>query len=170
MQLKMLLDEAKLKNRNFVESVELQFGLQNYDPRKDRRFAGSIELPYPVKYKSSICIIGDQEDCDKAKALGIPFKDLEEMKLFKKDKKLIKKFYAKYDTILCSESLIRSLPRVLGPLTGRITKFPAVYTKNDVLSKRVDIIKRTVKIQMKKVLCIPLAVGNVTLTEAQLVN
>jgi len=90
------------------------------------------------------------------------------MKLFKKDKKLIKKFYAKYDTILCSESLIRSLPRVLGPLTGRITKFPAVYTKNDVLSKRVDIIKRTVKIQMKKVLCIPLAVGNVTLTEAQL--
>jgi large subunit ribosomal protein L10Ae len=28
--------------RNFTETVELQIGLKNYDPQRDKRFAGSI--------------------------------------------------------------------------------------------------------------------------------
>jgi large subunit ribosomal protein L10Ae len=26
--------------------VELQIGLKNYDPQKDKRFSGSVKLPY----------------------------------------------------------------------------------------------------------------------------
>ena len=33
------------KKREFVESVELQIGLRDYDPEKDKRFNGSIRLP-----------------------------------------------------------------------------------------------------------------------------
>ena len=29
------------KNRNFLETVELQIGLVNYDPQRDKRFSGS---------------------------------------------------------------------------------------------------------------------------------
>ncbi len=32
----------KVHKRKFVETVELQVALKNYDPSKDRRFAGTI--------------------------------------------------------------------------------------------------------------------------------
>ena len=31
------------KRRNFVETVELQIGLKNYDPQRDKRFSGTIK-------------------------------------------------------------------------------------------------------------------------------
>jgi ribosomal protein L1 len=33
------------KKRNFVETVELQIGLKNYDPQRDKRFSGTVKLP-----------------------------------------------------------------------------------------------------------------------------
>jgi large subunit ribosomal protein L10Ae len=33
------------KKRNFLETVELQVGLKNYDPQRDKRFSGTIKLP-----------------------------------------------------------------------------------------------------------------------------
>jgi large subunit ribosomal protein L10Ae len=33
------------KKRNFLETVELQIGLKNYDPQRDKRFSGTIRLP-----------------------------------------------------------------------------------------------------------------------------
>ena len=33
------------KKRNFLETVELQVGLKNYDPQRDKRFSGSLKLP-----------------------------------------------------------------------------------------------------------------------------
>lgn len=41
-----VLEGAKSKQRKFVETVELQIGLKNYDPQKDKRFSGSVKLPY----------------------------------------------------------------------------------------------------------------------------
>jgi len=32
------------KKRNFLETVELQISLKNYDPQKDKRFSGSVKL------------------------------------------------------------------------------------------------------------------------------
>jgi len=37
---------AERKERKFVETVDLQIGLKDYDPNKDKRFAGSVRLPY----------------------------------------------------------------------------------------------------------------------------
>ena len=31
------------KKRNFVETVELQIGLKNYDPQRDKRFSGTVK-------------------------------------------------------------------------------------------------------------------------------
>ncbi len=42
---------AEKKARKFNETVELQIGLRDYDPEKDKRFQGSIRLPavpYPT--------------------------------------------------------------------------------------------------------------------------
>jgi len=41
-----LLDySTNTKKRNFLETVELQIGLKNYDPQRDKRFSGTVKLP-----------------------------------------------------------------------------------------------------------------------------
>jgi len=37
-----ILTQSQEKKRKFLESVELQIGLKNYDPQKDKRFSGTV--------------------------------------------------------------------------------------------------------------------------------
>ena len=46
------------KKRNFLETVELQIGLKNYDPQRDKRFSGTIKLPAVPRPNMAICILG----------------------------------------------------------------------------------------------------------------
>lgn len=39
-----VLKGSEEKKRKFVESVELQIALKNYDPQKDKRFSGTVRL------------------------------------------------------------------------------------------------------------------------------
>jgi len=39
----MLKYSLEEKKRKFTESVELQISLKNYDPQKDKRFAGTVK-------------------------------------------------------------------------------------------------------------------------------
>jgi large subunit ribosomal protein L10Ae len=45
---------ADRKERKFVETVDLQIGLKDYDPNKDKRFAGSVRLPYVPRPKLKV--------------------------------------------------------------------------------------------------------------------
>jgi large subunit ribosomal protein L10Ae len=46
------------KKRNFLETVELQIGLKNYDPQRDKRFSGTIKLPTIPRPNMSIwCVL-----------------------------------------------------------------------------------------------------------------
>ena len=38
-----ILTQSKEKKRRFLETVEIQFGLKNYDPQKDKRFSGTVK-------------------------------------------------------------------------------------------------------------------------------
>lgn len=38
-----ILENSKTKKRGFLETVELQIGLKNYDPQKDKRFSGTVK-------------------------------------------------------------------------------------------------------------------------------
>merc|ERR1712168_2568 len=51
------------KKRNFLETVELQISLKNYDPQKDKRFSGSVKLPHVPKNSYKVCILGDAQHC-----------------------------------------------------------------------------------------------------------
>jgi large subunit ribosomal protein L10Ae len=39
-----LLKKSTEKKRKFRETVELQIGLKNYDPKKDKRFSGTVRF------------------------------------------------------------------------------------------------------------------------------
>ncbi|EME29732.1 60S ribosomal protein L10a-2 [Galdieria sulphuraria] len=164
-----ILRESQEKKRNFVETVELQIGLKNYDTKKDKRFSGSIKLPYIPKSKLQVAILGDAIHVQQAQELGIDAYDVEALRKFNKQKKPIKKFAKKYDAFLASDSVIKQLPRILGPALNKAGKFPTPISHSDNLQEKVNEIKATIKFQLKKVLCMGVAVGNVQMTEDQLV-
>lgn len=153
--------------RNFTETIELQIGLKNYDPNRDKRFAGAIRLPATPKPSMRVCVIGDEQHIDRARALGLDVRSLDDLKKLNKDKKAVRKLAQSYDFFLASESLIKQLPRVLGPGLNKAGKFPTAIAHSDDLGAKVEEMKATVKFQLKKVLCMAVAVGNVTMTEDQ---
>merc|ERR1711929_61851 len=120
--------------------------------------------------KFTVCILGDQQHCDEAKSKGLPCMSADDLKKLNKNKKEVKKLAKKYDAFLASESLIKQIPRLLGPGLNKAGKFPALLTHNDRMVGKVNDIKATVKFQMKKVLCLNVAVGNVGMTEDQIVQ
>lgn len=156
--------EKQGKVRKFIESVELQITLKNYDPSRDKRFSGTFRLPIVPRPKSSICVIGNQKHCEKADQLGIDKMTVDDLKKFNKNKKLIKKFAKKYDNFLASASLIKQIPRILGPGLTKAGKFPTVLDENDNLQEKIEATKATIKFQMKKVVCMSLAVANIEMS------
>jgi large subunit ribosomal protein L10Ae len=38
-----ILKASEENKRNFTETIELQIGLKNYDPQRDKRFSGTIK-------------------------------------------------------------------------------------------------------------------------------
>ncbi|CAI4052810.1 hypothetical protein SKDZ_16G0580 [Saccharomyces kudriavzevii ZP591] len=158
------------KKRNFLETVELQVGLKNYDPQRDKRFSGSLKLPNCPRPNMSICIFGDAFDVDRAKSCGVDAMSVDDLKKLNKNKKLIKKLSKKYNAFIASEVLIKQVPRLLGPQLSKAGKFPTPVSHNDDLYGKVTDVRSTIKFQLKKVLCLAVAVGNVEMEEDVLVN
>jgi len=165
-----VLEGSKEKPRKFVETIELQIGLKNYDPQKDKRFSGSIRLPNIPRPKMAICVIADAHHADLAKQQGLDFVTAEDMKKWNKNKKIIKNFAKKYDAFLSSEALIKQIPRLLGPGLNKAGKFPTLVTHNESLTAKADEVRATIKFQLKKVLCMGVAVGHVSMTEQEIIQ
>ncbi|KAJ9488897.1 60S ribosomal protein L10a [Penicillium thymicola] len=157
------------KKRNFNETVELQIGLKNYDPQRDKRFSGTIKLPTVPRPNMAICILGDQHDLDRAKHHSIDAMSVDDLKKLNKNKKLIKKLARKYDAFLASEGLIKQIPRLLGPGLSKAGKFPTPVSHAEDMAAKVTDVKSTIKFQLKKVLCLGVAVGNVEMEKEALV-
>merc|ERR1712172_228675 len=165
-----VLKASKDKPRKFQETVDLQIGLKNYDPQKDKRFSGTVKLKHVPRQKFKVCLLGDQQHCDEAKAKGIDFMSADDLKKLNKDKKKVKGLAKKYDAFLASDTLIKQIPRLLGPGLNKAGKFPSLVTHSDDLNAKVLDLKSTIKFQMKKVLCLSVAVGHVGMAEDDLVQ
>ena len=73
------------KKRKFVETVELQIVLKNFDPSRDKRFSGTVRLRHIPKPKFTVCVLGDERHCDEARANGIPAMTIDDLKKLNKD-------------------------------------------------------------------------------------
>ena len=88
---------APKKKRKFIESIDLQFNLKNYDPQKDKRFSGTVKLPHIARPRFRVCIIADaahEEIAEKNKLLHV---NMDDLKKLNKNKKLVKKLCEQYD-------------------------------------------------------------------------
>ncbi|XP_045425029.1 60S ribosomal protein L10a-like [Lemur catta] len=135
-----VLHRNQHKHRKFLEMVEVQISLKNYDPQKDKNFSGTIRLKSTRHPKFSVCVLGEQQHCDGAQAVDIPNMDTEVLKKVK-NKNLAKK----YDTFLASESFIKQIPQSLGPGLNKAGKFPSLLTHKENMVAKVDEEKSTIK-------------------------
>lgn len=115
-----------------------------------------------------ICILGDALHCDQAKEAGLEFRTVDDLKKLNKDKKLVKKLAQSYDAFLASDAVIKQLPKILGPGLQKAGKFPTPLAAGDSLVAKVEEVKATIKFQLKKVICMAVAIGNVAMTEDEL--
>jgi large subunit ribosomal protein L10Ae len=161
---------AARKPRNFPESVELQVALQKYDVWKDRRFSGSLCLPHVCRPRLRVCLIADLIDQDRALLEGcaVEVATMDDLRGLRRNKKLIKKRFRGHGALLASESLIKTLPRVVGPQLSRMRIFPTVVTASDRIADMVRAAQSTVKFQLRKSLGLNTVVGHVGMAEDEL--
>lgn len=165
-----VLAESQEKSRNFQETIELQIGLKNYDTKKDKRFAGSIKLPNCPRPNMKVAILGNAVHVTEAARLGIDAYSTDDLRKFNKQKKPIKKFAKKYDAFLASDSIIKTIPRILGPGLNKAGKFPSLLSSSEAMDDKIMEIQSTIKFQLKKVLCMACAVGHVKMGEDEVVS
>jgi len=111
--------------------------------------------------------IGTAIHVEQAKKAGIVGIDVDGFKKWNKDKKTIKKWAKPFDVLICSESLMKQLPKLLGNTLNKIGKFPFSIGENEKVEEKVKEIKGTVRFQLKKVLCLATAVGTMALKEEE---
>lgn len=153
--------ELKGKKRNFIETVEAQVTLKNYDPVRDKRFSGSFRLPTVPRPKLKCCVLGSAAHCEQADRIGVDHMSVEDLKKLNKNKKMVKKLAKRYDFFIASDNLIKQIPRLLGPGLTKAGKFPTLLGNNEDMQGKIDELKATIKFQMKKVMCLNVSVGNV---------
>jgi len=162
-------EEVQGKQRNFVETIELQVTLKNYDPQRDKRFSGTFRLPAVPRPNLKVCVLGNQQHCETAGQLQLPFMTVEDLKKFNKNKKQIKRWAKGFDAFIASDSLIKQIPRLLGPALTKAGKFPTLISGNEDMREKVETVKATIKFQMKKVMCLSTAVANVNMSKDEIV-
>ena len=139
----------------------------------------------------SICILADAADIDRAKQIDLEYMSVDDLKKLNKNKKLVKKLAKKYDAFLSSEALIKQIPRLLGPGLSKgmyftathslaliptqtfilqAGKFPTPVSHNEDLANKLIEVRSTIKFQLKKVLCLGVAVGHVQMTDDQVLG
>lgn len=158
------------KERKFQQTVELQIGLKDYDPQKDKRFSGTVRLPNIPRPKLKVCIIADQKHADEVETNGIEVDviSLESLAKFNKEKKAVTKWAKQYQLLLATNTVVTKITKVCGNHLNRIGLFPQPVTHNESLAKKVADVRGSVKWQLKKVTCLNVAIGNETMTDEQL--
>jgi large subunit ribosomal protein L10Ae len=156
-------EDKKGKKRNFTETVEVQITLKNYDPVRDKRFAGTFKLPTVPRPAMKCCVLGNAAHCEQADRIGVDHMSVEDLKKLNKNKKMVKKLAKRYDFFMASDNMIKQIPRLLGPGLTKAGKFPTLIAGGEDMQEKIDEIKATIKFQMKKVMCLNVAVGSVTM-------
>eukprot|EP01012_Entosiphon_sulcatum_P014060 TRINITY_DN19183_c0_g1_i1.p1 TRINITY_DN19183_c0_g1~~TRINITY_DN19183_c0_g1_i1.p1 ORF type:complete len:308 (+),score=8.18 TRINITY_DN19183_c0_g1_i1:41-925(+) len=153
--------QGSLPRRAFCEAVEMHVTLRNYDPARDRRFRIDVSLPHQHSI-SPVLFIADDQHYQCASALALEScRVVRTGELPVRNRKKWKKLTSKFGIILCSESIIRTLPRIIGPQLGRCSKFPVLVPADADLLQALCEVRRHVRFSPGKYLWAAAKVANV---------
>lgn len=74
-----------------------------------------------------------------SQSIGCDKRSVEDLKKLNKNKKLVKKLSKKYHNFVASDSVIKQIPRLLGPGLNKAGKFPTLVTHSNSLKDQVRV-------------------------------
>ena len=105
---------------------------------------------------------------DQAKALGLAHVSVDDIKKFNKDAKLIKKWARGYDILIVTDTLSRTVTKMIGRYVTSIGKLPVPIGENENLEAKIEELHRTIRFRVKKFPWLAQSVGIDTLSEDEL--
>ncbi|XP_075726482.1 large ribosomal subunit protein uL1 [Rhipicephalus microplus] len=163
-----LLDESARRHRKFTETVEMQIALKNINPHKDKPASGTFRVRHCMKPNFRVCVIGDPQHCDEAKAKKVDCIDMETVRLMRKKSSIAKKIIKKFDGFLASTSVIKDVTNLVGPMMKRMGKLPLPLAHDDDMYEKIHEAKTTMTFNMRRVLWLAVCVGHVKMTTEML--
>ena len=139
------------KKRQFVESLDFQVMLRDYDPDKDKRFNSATTLNHNVKSFLKVCVIGTIGHVEEAKELGYEGTLVDDLKKFNNEPKLIKKWARKFDAILVTDSKNKDVTKLIGRYITSIGKLPVTITEREKVKDKATELMKTIRFRVKKV-------------------
>ena len=139
------------KKRKFVETLELQIMLRDYDPDKEKRFNSATTLNYNVKNSLKVCVVGTIGHVEEAKELNYEGVLVDDLKKFNNEPKLIKKWARKFDVILVSDSKNKDVTKLIGRYITAIGKLPVTVSEKEKVKDKVSELLKTIRFRVKKV-------------------
>ena len=156
------------KPRKFVQTVELQICLRNYNAKKEKKLAADIDLPNQVKKSLKIICIVNDADRDQCIKNTLEHVDIDFFKKFNNDLKQIKKWARSYDIILVSSALNRNLNKLVGkPLTS-VQRLPVIIPEGASIKAKIEQLHSTARFKVKGVTWINTAVAQESQTSDQI--
>jgi large subunit ribosomal protein L10Ae len=153
--------------RTFLQTLELQIKLKGYN----NIIIKNVILPYKVRLKPlNICFFVNYKHYQDAEDLNIATLCEDKLQTLKKDKVLQNNLIKTYDIFFCSDTIIRKLPRLIGPEFYKKGKYPVVVRSDDVLTNIIDIEARKIRWKFKKNNTQNIAIGNESFTDEQLME
>merc|ERR1712195_209102 len=133
------------KERKFVETMDLQILLRDYNPDKEKRFNSSMVLPHMAKSNIKVCVIANINHLDQCKKAGVACVDMDAIKKFNKQG-----------------------AAQIGKILSSVHKLPLVISENEKVSDKIKELNFTCKWRMKKVPWLAQGVGIDTLKDEEL--
>ena len=159
---------ADRKKRKFVESLDFQVMLRDFDPDKDKRFNSATTLNHPIKSSMKFCVIGTIGHVEEAKELQHEGVLVDDLKKFNNEPKLIKKWARKFDAILVTDSKNKDVTKLIGRYITSIGKLPITISEKEKVKDKTNEILKTIRFRVKKVPWLAQSFGIDTLPEEDL--
>lgn len=144
-----ILEEAKKKNRNFKQSIDLIINLKHVDLSVPKnRVDEEIVLPHGRGKKTKIGVFASGELAVKAKKHADTLFKPEEIEDLSTDKKF-KKIVDEHDFFIAEAPLMPTIGKSLGTVLGPRGKMPKPVPPDADISSMVKKLRKTVRVRSK---------------------
>ncbi|KAL0265694.1 UNVERIFIED_CONTAM: hypothetical protein PYX00_011408 [Menopon gallinae] len=149
------------------ETLEVQVCLKGYDLKRDKKFDGSVVLPFQKRKNERVLVVGDKKLEEMAADAGLPFVSFDEVTGKTKDKKTMKKkLAAKHHAIITTSAFHKHFEIFF--FNRKRTPFYIFDANGGDLKKFYEEVARTVKFKLRQTNVVSFPAGTLDMSTAEI--
>lgn len=145
--------------------MEVQICLKGYDLKKDKKFDGSVVLPFVKRKEERIIVVGDSKLGEMASAAGIPFISFEDVSGKTKEKKILKKKIATKNHAIITTNVFHKHFEIFY-FNRKRTPFYLIGPQTD-LKTFYEEVSRTIKFKLRQTNVLSFPAGNFEMSTSE---